>query len=498
MKAINIYQLTRCINCSNFSLFERQLSRRDNSLGRIRRDELDSIYMLIHELLQNNANMQDLDNWFYSFSIPQISKEFDLLRLDNTGKVINIEIKGRDVEVSKIEKQLIQNRYYLATVADSIISYTFVRLSDSNYKLYRYDDQCLTESSIQDVISSIRTITSPITEGIENMFSPKDYLISPINTPEKFVRGNYFLTDQQAEIKREVCDSFSIKKQLYGLKGAAGTGKSLLLYDFAKEFSHDGEVCIIHCGILDDAHRGLSAMLNNVEIISAKEATSDFLENYKYILVDETQRLYRKTLETILDVYVNMPQAVYIFAYDYAQVLSKKEKERNNPEYLRNVEMFIEKELSVRIRSNKEVFSFISNMMRLPNRTMNITKYDNIDVVYANTLDEAKVLIEDYRTKEYTFITLTPSQYYRNSIDEFALNRNSHNVIGQEFDNVVVFLDDNFRYSDDGILQAREHPNPNYLFQNLFYQNITRAKEKLAVVIISNQLLFEKIMTIFS
>lgn len=497
MKAINLYQLTRCIDSSNFSLFEKQLSRREEPLNKIRKDELETIDMLIRALLTLDANMQDFDNWFYSFSIPQISKEFDLLLLDVDRKAVNIEIKGCVTDVSKIERQLIQNRYYLSAAIDDINSYTFMRIDESHYQLYKYDNQGLHVSSIQDVLLAIRRMTTPITEGIENIFRPKDFLISPINTPNKFVNGNYFLTDQQTEIKKEICDNFSTKKQLYGLCGAAGTGKSLLLYDLAKEFSIDGPVCVIHCGKIDSAHRTLSNMLNNVDIIAAKKATINVLANYKYVLVDETQRIYSQTIDDILQVYDTVPQAVYVFAYDYAQVLSRKEKERNNPEYLRNVVGFIEKKLSKRIRSNKEVFSFISSLMTLSKRPSSIDKYDNIDVVYANNSAEANCFISDYQLKGYTFITLTPSNFATNSIDEFASNKNSHDVVGQEFDNVVVFLDDNFKYSEEGILQARKHPNPDYLFENLFFQNITRAKEKLAIVIIANQTLFDKIMTIF-
>ncbi len=69
-------------------------------------------------------------------------------------------------------------------------------------------------------------------------------------------------------------------------------------------------------------------------------------------------------------------------------------------------------------------------------------------------------------------------------------------VIGQEFDYVLVVIDNNFRYDANGDLTAREHPNPEYLFPRLFYQNISRAREKLCIVVLNNQELFKKLLCI--
>lgn len=495
MKAINLYIFTRCIDIENFQLFEKKISNREEKLKQIKKDEIESVGLLVSSLEANGATIDDLDNWFYSFSIPQISKEFDLLLIGQNRKVVNIEIKSQVVKSEKIEKQLFQNRYYLSSIADEIMSYSFVRESDTSFRLYKYAED-LRQTQIQGLIEDIRKIDFPIREGIEDMFNPKDFLISPINTPDKFIKGSYFLTDQQAEIKNKIIKGYSTKKKLYGIRGAAGTGKSLLLYDLAKEFSADSEVCLIHSGVLSGGHQYLNARLSGVNIYPAKAICAELLKKYKYVLVDETQRLYKSTLDEILDNYFHRTKAICVFAYDFAQVLSKTEKRRNNPRRLNDTEGFEELRLSERIRSNKEIFLFIRNMMTLSDIPQIKMNYKNIDLAYANTLDEARRLLRYYRLNGYMFITLTPSQYVRNGIDEFAGNTNSHKVIGQEFDKVVVILDDNFRYSEEGVLQGREHPNPDYLFSNLFYQNITRAKEKLALVVLNNKPVFEKILTI--
>ncbi len=495
MKAINLYVFTRCLDFEGFSLFERKMSCRDEKLKQIKSDELVAIKLLVAKLINAGATLDQLDNWFYSFSIPQISKEFDLLLIDKERKVINIELKSQRVDEDRIEKQLIQNRYYLSNIADEVKSYSFVRLSDEKYELYRYEN-ILEMADIEMLLSDISLINNPIEDNVEELFCPKDYLISPINTPDKFLDGKYFLTNQQAEIKRRICEGYQSKKKMYGISGAAGTGKSLLLYDVAKEFGkEETPTCIIHCGKLADGHRQLSRKINGVDIFPAKGINMEVLNRYKYIFVDETQRLYKSTLDTILESFAVRDYAVFVFAYDFAQVLSKKEKRRNNPQRLRNVDGFEEKTLSVRIRSNREIFTFIRNMMTLSDTPKEKMEYKNIDIAYANTLDEVNQLLRYFKSKGYVFITLTPSQFVRNNIDKFAGNINSHDVVGQEFDKVVVVLDENFRY-EDGMLHAREHPNPDYLFANLFYQNITRAKEKLALVVYDNRQIFESILTI--
>lgn len=59
-----------------------------------------------------------------------------------------------------------------------------------------------------------------------------------------------------------------------------------------------------------------------------------------------------------------------------------------------------------------------------------------------------------------------------------------------------MLMDASFFYSEDGELQGVPHPNPDYLYPNLFYQGITRVREKLAIIVVDNFELFSKIATI--
>ncbi|EAI1237052.1 hypothetical protein A0U21_00465 [Campylobacter lari] len=66
------------------------------------------------ELLKNqNIKEQNIfENYYISYKLPHIEKEFDLLRVgENT--IINIELKSEFTDENKILLQLKRNYYYL-------------------------------------------------------------------------------------------------------------------------------------------------------------------------------------------------------------------------------------------------------------------------------------------------------------------------------------------------------------------------------------------------
>lgn len=494
MRAVNIYILTRLLENNLYSAYEKALSLRDEEI-KVRSEEIELISTIVAKLRFYKAPFESVNSWFYAFTIPQIGKEFDLLKLGTNGVAVNLELKSQPISEERIEKQLKQNRYYLSHIASTIYSFTYVKESEELSQLYIYDG-ILRKSSFEELIGKLSEIDEPITRDIELLFRPRDYLISPLNTPEKFLEGNYYLTVQQEEIKKEIIAGTEESGSIWGIKGSAGTGKTLLLYDLAKSLCNKAKVCVIHCGMLSDGHKYINTHMDNMSVIDAKSLSKDILQNYSIVCVDETQRLYKSDLDLILGAFNAGTIETCIFSYDYAQVLSKAEYNRNNPKRLNEIEGFQERKLTDRIRTNKEIFSFIRNMLDLGDKPRVEMAYNNVDILYANDIKEADTISGFYKKRGYTFITFTPSKYVSNSIDHYLENINSHQVIGQEFDNVIVVLDNNFRYSDDGILQGREHPNPDYLFPRLFYQNISRAREKLCIIVLGNLDLFTKLLGI--
>lgn len=102
MDAINLYVLCQAIDLDNFGDYKDTLTKSGNSLA-VKKEEIITLKSFLSELLSRKIQMSYLDNFIYGFSIPQISKEFDLLKIYENGPVINIELKSRMIDEKKIE-----------------------------------------------------------------------------------------------------------------------------------------------------------------------------------------------------------------------------------------------------------------------------------------------------------------------------------------------------------------------------------------------------------
>lgn len=417
--------------------------------------------------------------------------------------VLNIELKSEMVEKERIKRQLLENQYYLKHIAMNIKSFTYV--ADKN-QFFMLNGGTLEECDISELVSALRTFEE-YDEDIFRLFSPKDFLISPLNTPQEFLNEQYFLTDAQKEIRKDIISDAKKENhhRFWGITGKAGTGKTLLLYDLARNLGKIGTVCIIHCGIFCDGHYFLKDKLHNVNIMEAKELNLaeeslekviEKIKDYKFILVDETQRIYNKSFQLICKVILQY-DLIGIFSYDDFQTLSKSEENSRIVKKINELEGFQEKKLKIKIRTNEEMAVFIEKLLNLNVRTEKRFRYEKIDVLYANSIEEGKRIIRYYRSKkDYTFIEYTKSNYHKSNLDMYHGDTNTHRVIGQEYDNVIIVMDDNFMYSDEGRLMTREHPNSNYLFYKLFFQGVSRARERLCIVVVKNPELFRKILDI--
>ena len=208
-----------------------------------------------------------------------------------------------------------KNHYYLKHLASDVRLYTFV---ESTKKLYKYTPKGVEIAEFEDQKKTMELFQKSI-----EVFQSNNYLISPLNNPDKFMDGDYLLTNQQHDIKKKIVDMILLndnKEYILGITGKAGTGKTLLLYDIIKSIAEQGlKCCLIHSGILCDGHRSLDSQWENVSIFSAKDLNGDGakkLKRYQYIFVDEAQRIYFPTFEKIIEEAVDESKAV-VFAYDY-------------------------------------------------------------------------------------------------------------------------------------------------------------------------------------
>lgn len=97
--------------------------------------EILSLFSLCQKLQESShANFYLFENFYINYQIPQIGKEFDLLKFGKD-KIINIELKSQQVEENELIKQLQRNFYYLSALQRTIHCYIFL---ENNNQIYQY------------------------------------------------------------------------------------------------------------------------------------------------------------------------------------------------------------------------------------------------------------------------------------------------------------------------------------------------------------------------
>lgn len=139
------------------------------------------------------------DFYFWNYYIPQISKEFDLLRIGKNS-IVNIELKEEAIE-ERIKKQLGQNNYYLKSLNRKVYTFCYVTNSKILYRYY-YEGNVLQKIKFEDLKSILLNQQELIDKNIDSLFEPSQFLVSPFNKTAEFLNNEYFLTDQQVNIKK--------------------------------------------------------------------------------------------------------------------------------------------------------------------------------------------------------------------------------------------------------------------------------------------------------
>lgn len=451
MKSISIYAITRNQNIECLQKLERQLSGRTYFL-KMREWELESMKALVREL---EMHMQDVHalRFFYSFQVPRLGKEFDLLQIKDD-QIVNIELKSGKVSDEAVRKQLLQNRYYLSVQGKMIQSYTYISSQERLVRLNNHDH--IVEADWDQLCLALQRQSKDYEGDIEDLFQAEMYLFSPVTEPERFLNKEYFLTSQQKDIERRILDK--IRKVKYGyfwFSGLPGTGKTLLLYDIAMKLSVHQKVCMIHCGETGKEWKILHDRLLRIAFLSDSrlEECPDFKE-YSAILVDEAHLLTEEKLHVILELSEKHP---VIFSSDDEDMISDEEMDRTmirEIEHLPDVQSF---HLTNRIRTNAELSSFIQNMMHLPEKRT-VRYYPHIQVVYANDEEEAEILLKGYQ------------------------------------DQLVFIIDERYYYDEKGYLREQRQKQQKPTAVRMLFHRLNEAREEFAIIVKRNEAVYEVLL----
>lgn len=442
----------------------------------------------------------DFDGYYVGYSIGQIGKEFDLLRFGDE-LVINIELKSELKVANKEEKILKQmriNHYYLKFLSRKIKIITYVE----NDGFYEYEEE-------SDFLSKVdgRVVATYVKRHIVNQnidpdkeFVPSNYLISPFNSTEKFLRGEYFLTTAQQRIKDEIYTELADTPFMYfSISANAGTGKTLLMYDIAKDMIQaDKKISIIHCGILNEGHIELrdTYMWNIRAVRDINQILIDrIFDGCSVMFIDEAQRIRGNQLSLVIEKSI-AGKVPIIFSYDTKQYLRRNEG-RDIEDYLRSEHSDIAvspKRLTNKIRTNKAMASFITNLFDI-GKSQNDLNYECITIEYINAPDMLQEYTDFLQEEGWTLLTFTTSSYDPDPYNLVASmgGKNAHNVIGQEFSKVALIMDRNFKYTDSGKLAAK---TAYYSAQGMLYQIVTRVIDELKIVVLDNPELYLKLLEI--
>lgn len=453
-----------------------------------RHQEILDIYSLVNATLLQEIKY---DGFIYGYIVPQLNKEFDLLKITSTS-CVNIELKSQAVPPAQLKRQLQQNVHYLKLLNKSILrSYIFISSSKTVYRLNREND--LIEVPLAELSSTMVALGDAEDIDLDMIFRLKNVLVSPLNSTDRFLHEDYLLTEHQENIKKAVLEHIKTNTdgRFAGITGGPGTGKTLLIYDIARALAKTYSILMVHSGILCEGHQKLNDALTNIKIIAAKELRFREIRGVDIVIVDEAHRLYTDSYDKIVR-WVKRAKTICLFSYDAGQTLSRSERMRATADSIDTLCARNTYKLTNKIRTNKELALFIT-CLRDVSKYRPEYSFPNVKLLYepdkTNAVKRAKLLSKE----EYTYISYTPSLYNPN-LNYQTSDYNTHNVIGQEFEGVCMILDDNWFYSGDKLM-ARIHPNPDYLFTQLLYQGLTRVRSKLALIICSEPV-FEKVLAL--
>ncbi|EXZ77206.1 DNA/RNA helicase domain-containing protein, partial [Bacteroides fragilis] len=459
----------------------------------IKNYELNGIESFVDELLKANNNISIVNRYYLGYSIPQIGKEFDLLRFGHN-YIINIEIKTES-SIEKILKQQQKNKYYLSFLDKPLHIYTFISNENKLYKLViRNNGDEIEEITFNELCNILMSQEVVTFNNIDDLFNPSDYLVSPFNSPEKFMSEGYFLTVQQEQIYKEIQTKLSdTATNFIALTGGAGTGKTLLTYHIAKETIQRGKkVLILHCAPLNSGHQILMDEYN-WSIYMPKYAPNTI--DFDLIIIDEAQRMYPYQFDKYIKE-VRTLNKKCIFSYDEKQYLRDNEKQYHTKERIEKELLCTPYKLTDKIRTNKEIAYFIRQLFNIKKNIPNID-YTNIELTYCKDCYSAKLLLQELLERGWKTPNYTPGTRSFFHYEAYLSNdtESAHSVVGQEFNNVVVVIDESFKYNSQGDLIA---DNTYYSQRQMLYQIITRTRKKLHIVIINNEVMLNRCIDILS
>ena len=473
-----------------FVTYEALLSNRDSEF-KYKEGEVASLVAFACGCLSHGVPESCLDGFAFSYPIPHVPKEMDLLKVGEN-RVLDIELKSRKVGEEKVKKQLTRNRYYLSFLGRGITCLCYTSEDDSWLRLV--DEEVLPATWDDAVQFLYEAADFDPSLDFDALFDPSNYSISPVMNRDAFLAGKYFLTDQQEETKRSVLKYLEVEDSGGHLvMGEAGTGKSLLLYDIALTMARQTgrPALIFHGAGLSPEHYAFNRECHDITLLGPQYLMIANVSQYCLVGFDEAHRMYPNGFRRAIQA-ANDAEVPFLVMLDSGQEMSHREQ-ANDIESIAKELIPVERHivtLSKKLRSNAKVASYIEALVN--GARCNVRNRDGISLEFAPRDEVALQLVELYQKNGYQFIPISPSMYKSSHLNTFQIGGcpNTHGVIGLEYDSVVMVVTDCIRFDGERLCDG-PHPNENLLPTKLLYQGLTRARERIAIIFRCDWSVFE-------
>ena len=483
---INLYTFTRLGSQSKLLEYENALEGRSAVIKSFY--DYTALRSLADKLAASCTDINRLNGFYHSYNLPQLSNSFCLLRI--TDKIVlDIELKESFESNKSLAERLAGLANYLRPLNRCQISIAY---SLSENKLYLLKcGHTLRISDINELNEILDEKDGLFYGNPDELFRAANYLVSPIITPEKFVKAEYLLTESQFRIKTEASGIISVGTHKFtAIAGISGSGKTLLLYDIALQTSAEKRCCIINCGKLNNARQYLVCKIKKLDIFSAESICEGLkISEYDCIFVDDAHLLTELELEKLLQ-QLNSSGTICFFAYILCHIPLQSKSETDIIKQIQALPQLRTLKLTQRIRTNAHLAEFTERLFRLSSSPHN-NFGENIELLYANNDYEAEKILISRRISGYTFINIFSQSSFGSPYEKFGSFSLSEFAC-KEYDSVIMLLNSTFYYDYDGVLKSKA----DYPYIKLLFEGLSRVREKLCLLVVDNIPLFRRLLSI--
>ena len=468
--------------------------KRINDMSTIANHELNDILEVSKRIVSLAQTKEQLYGYIFDKTVTvTVREQFDILRFSENS-IFNIELKSGVKPLPEILDQLVRHHYLLSCVSGKREIHLFTYVSEINI-LYELVDGDLEESSFDRMVSLIST--DYVEEDPLSVLKPDDFIISPYSDIERFKNFKYFLNTEQRKFVTYKLENIDSPYHCM-LKGGAGTGKSLVLFDLAKKLTSSGKkVLFIFCSALPD-HEIINSNVSFKFVDIVNINIKNIKNEYDFIILDESQRLYEEQFNDLFKT-----DAVLVFGLDKAQTLKYEEDELD-------VEGVLDKhfskenifDLKDKVRTDVSLSTFILKFFNKSTNGLQPIDFPKVNAVYFLDKNEAIRFIRNLKTvKNYTPIEVaqyrakTTKNLHNKKIYEYSLD--AFRVIGREYDNVVIPLDSRVSYVNNRLIFS---PNGYFPYKSIngLFQALTRVKKNLMFVVVNNPTIYIEIQKLIN